>query len=253
MPRRRDGAWGVPLIVIQRQLGHTNLGITAIYLQGGRAPYTLAALSDCPPVFGAVFGVSISQMLSDLGYAGLTLLMVAETVFPPIPSEVVLPFAGYLVQQGEFDFVPALIASTTGSLIGAVLLEEAARHGGRPFADRFLRFARQDPAKLDDAERWFLRRGSLVVLLGRCVPGVRSLVALPAGVLRMPRGRYIVLTIIGSTVWNAVLIGAGYVLGTQWERVADSLGPLATTALVLTVIAAAGLVLWRSLRRRRTD
>ncbi len=93
---------------------------------------------------GAVFGLSISQMLSDLGYAGLTLLMVAETVFPPIPSEVVLPLAGYLVQKGDFEFVPALIASTLGSLIGAVLLEEAARHGGRPFADRFLRFARQD-------------------------------------------------------------------------------------------------------------
>ena len=69
----------------------------------------------------------------------------------------------------------------------------------------------------------------------------------------MPRGRYVVLTIIGSTVWNAVLIGAGYVLGTQWERVADTLGPLATPALVLTVIAAAGLLLWRSLRRRRTE
>ena len=209
-------------------------------------------LSDLPPVPDPAFGLSISQILSDLGYAGLALLMVAETLFPPIPSEVVLPLAGYLVQQGDFEFVPTLIASTAGSLVGAVLLEEAARHGGRPFTDRFLRFARQDPAKLDEAERWFRRRGSLVVLLGRCVPGVRSLVALPAGVLRMPRGRYVVLTIIGSTVWNAVLIGAGYVLGTQWERVADTLGPLAAPALLLTVIAAGGLILWHSRRRRRT-
>ena len=198
-----------------------------------------------------MFGVSISQVLSDLGYVGLALLMVAETVFPPIPSEVVLPLAGYLVQQGDFAFWPALVASTLGSLVGAVLLEEAARRGGRPFAMRFLRFARQDEAKLDDAERWFQRRGPIMVLLGRCVPGVRSLVALPAGVLRMPRGQYVLLTLIGSTVWNGLLIGAGYVLGTQWERVADAIGPLATPILILALVAIAGVVVYRSLRRRR--
>ena len=135
---------------------------------------------------GPVLALSISQLLGDMGYLGLVLLMIAETVFPPIPSEVVLPLAGYLVQQGDFEFLPALVASTFGSLVGALLLEEAARHGGRPFADRFLRFARQDPAKLDRAEEWFRRRGAVMVLAGRCIPGVRSLIALPAGVLRMP-------------------------------------------------------------------
>jgi membrane protein DedA with SNARE-associated domain len=99
----------------------------------------------------------------------------------------VLPLAGYLVQTGDFEFVPTLVASTFGSLVGAVILEELARHGGRPFADRFLRFARQDPAQLDRAQEWFRRRGAVMVLAGRCIPGVRSLIALPAGVLRMPR------------------------------------------------------------------
>ena len=83
----------------------------------------------------------MSDVLSELGYIGLALLMIAETVFPPIQSEVVLPLAGYLVFTGELEFVPALIASTVGSLVGAVLLEEAARYGGRPFAERFVRFA----------------------------------------------------------------------------------------------------------------
>jgi membrane protein DedA with SNARE-associated domain len=197
-----------------------------------------------------MLGLSISEVLTDLGYLGLALLMVAETVFPPIPSEVVLPLAGFLVEQGEFAFVPTLIASTVGSLVGAVLLYEAARHGGRPFAERFVRFARQDPAKLDEAEAWFRRRGWLMVLVGRCIPGVRSLVAIPAGVLRMPRSEYIVLTLIGSTVWNTLLIGAGYVLGTQWERVADVIGPLATPLLVLLAVAAAGVLVWRAVRRR---
>ena len=196
-------------------------------------------------------GVTISGLLSDLGYFGLALLMVAETVFPPIPSEVVLPLAGYLVQHGDFTFAGALIASTAGSLIGAIALEEAARYGGRPFAERFVRFARQDPAKLDDAERWFRRRGWLMVLGGRCVPGVRSLVALPAGVLRMPRGQYIVLTLIGSTIWNALLIGAGYLLGAQWEHVSDAIGRLSTPLLVIAALVVAGLVLRRWLRARR--
>ena len=211
----------------------------------------MAELRDSLPVPGTVLALSISQVLDDLGYLGLALLMVAETVFPPIPSEVVLPLAGYLVQQGDFAFVPTLLASTAGSLVGAVLLEEAARSGGRPFAARFMRFAHQDPAKLDDAERWFRRRGSIMVLAGRCIPGVRSLVALPAGLLRMPRGRYVVLTLVGSTIWNALLIGAGYVLGTQWERVGDIVGPLAVPALAVVVLGGAGVVLWR--RRRRTS
>ena len=196
-----------------------------------------------------MFATSISELLSQLGYVGLALLMIAETVFPPIPSEVVLPLAGYLVEQGQFDFVPAVVASTLGSLVGAVALEEAARYGGRPFAERFVRFAHLDPAKLEDAERWFVRRGWMMVLAGRCIPGVRSLVALPAGVLRMPRGQYIVLTLIGSTVWNTLLIGAGYVLGAQWEHVAEFIGPLATPMLI--VLALALIVAWIWHRRRR--
>jgi membrane protein DedA with SNARE-associated domain len=89
-----------------------------------------------------------------------------------------------------------------------------------------------------------------MVLAGRCIPGVRSLIALPAGVLRMPRGQYVVLILIGSTVWNAALITAGYVLGSQWERVADAIGPLATPILVLIAVGVAGFLVIRALRRR---
>jgi membrane protein DedA with SNARE-associated domain len=199
----------------------------------------------------ATLGLSPSQILRDLGYAGLALLMVAETVFPPIPSEAVLPLAGFLVEQGEFGLVAVLATSTAGSVAGAVLLYEAARHGGRPFADRFLRFARQDPAKLEQAERWFARRGPWVVLVGRCIPGVRSLVSLPAGVLCMPRWEYLLFTFIGSAVWNSVLVGAGYALGSQWERVSEVIGPLSKPLLAVVVVAVAGVLLWRGLRARR--
>jgi len=199
----------------------------------------------------AVLGLSLSGVLRDLGYVGLALLMFAETVFPPIPSEAVLPLAGYLVQRGEFAFLAVLTTSTAGSVVGAVLLYEAARHGGRPFAHRFLRTARIGAEKLEEAERWFARRGALVVLLGRFVPGVRSVVSLPAGLLRMPRATFLALTLLGSAIWNCLLVGAGYALGSQWERVSEVIGPLSTPLLVAVVGGAAGVLLWLGLRGRR--
>ena len=199
----------------------------------------------------ALVAVSFSQILRDLGYAGLLALMLVETIFPPIPSEAVLPLAGYLAESGEFNLVLVLVTATAGSVIGAVALYEAARHGGRPFALRFMKFARIDEEKLGEAEAWFAKRGAIVVLVGRCIPGVRSLVSLPAGLLRMPRWEYVLFTLIGSTVWNCALIGAGYALGSQWEQVSDTIGPLSKPLLAIALVALAGFLLWRGLRSRR--
>jgi membrane protein DedA with SNARE-associated domain len=204
------------------------------------------------PIAVTLFGLSLSQVMRDLGYAGLALLMLAETVFPPIPSEAVLPLAGYLVERGDFNYVLVLLTSTAGSVLGAMLLYEAARHGGRPFAERFLRFAHLQPEKLDEAERWFARRGALIVLLGRCVPGMRSLVSLPAGLLRMPRLQYLGLTLLGSAIWNTVLVTIGYLLGSQWERVADVIGPISKPLVAVVVVGVGGWLLWHGLKARRT-
>jgi membrane protein DedA with SNARE-associated domain len=198
-----------------------------------------------------VVALSISEILRELGYAGLALLMVVETVFPPIPSEAVLPLAGYLSERGDLNVVAVLATSTAGSVAGAMFLYEAARRGGRPFADAFMRRGRIDPGRLDQAERWFARRGPLVVLVARCVPGVRSVVSLPAGVLRMPRWEYLLFTLIGSALWNALLVGAGYLLGSQWDRVADVIGPLSTPLLIAAVVGGAAALLFVALRRRR--
>ena len=203
-------------------------------------------------VLSVPFGISLTEVLRELGYAGLVLLMVVETVFPPIPSEVVLPLAGYLAERGELALVLVLVTSTVGSVTGAVALYEAARRGGRPFAVRFLGFARQDPARLDQAERWFARYGAVIVLAGRCVPGIRSLVSLPAGVLRMSRVEYIAFTAIGSAAWNGLLVGAGYALGSQWERVGDVIGPISKPLVAVLIVGAAIVLLWRGLRARRS-
>jgi membrane protein DedA with SNARE-associated domain len=210
------------------------------------APYTAPAM----PVL-ALVALSLAGIIRQFGYAGLVLLMLVETVFPPIPSEAVLPLAGYFVERGELAFIGVLIATTGGAVLGAVVLYELARHGGRPVVARLLRVGRMDAVKLEEAERWFAKRGPLVVLVGRCIPGVRSVVSLPAGLLRMPRWQYIGLTALGSLVWNTLLVGAGYMLGNHWHRVADVIGPLSTPLVVLAVAAIGGVLLWHVLRRRR--
>lgn len=197
-----------------------------------------------------VLALSTTQLLEDLGYLGVFALMFAETLFPPIPSEAILPLSGYLVERGELGFLGVMVASTAGAMLGAVLLYEMARKGGRPFALRFARMARIDEGRLDDAERWFARRGAWVVLVGRCIPGVRSLVALPAGTLKMSRGLYLATSLIGTLAWNALLVSVGYALGAEWDRAADTIGSLSKPLLAVLVVAAGAWVLRARLRDR---
>ena len=154
----------------------------------------------------AAIGEWAGDLLAELGYAGLVVLMAVEHVFPPIPSELVLPLAGFEVGRGNLDLGWALAASTAGSVIGASVLYLLARRGGRPLVLRLRRLLRVDEQDLDRAERRFRRHSAWMVLLGRMIPGVRSLVSLPPGLLRMPFGRYLALTLTGSLVWNAALI-----------------------------------------------
>ena len=188
-----------------------------------------------------------SDVLRDLGLVGLFILMFAENVFPPIPSEAVLPLAGYLAATGDLSAPGVLIASTLGSVAGSVFLYELARRGGRPFMLRYGGLLRVGPEELSRAEAWYERRGPVIVLVGRCIPGVRSLVSLPAGALRMSRPLYIGLTLMGTLVWNSVLIGAGWLLGDQWGRVGDFVGPLSAPLLVAVMLALAvgAVILWR--------
>lgn len=188
------------------------------------------------------------QLVQHFGYLGLVLVMAVEHIFPPIPSELVLPLAGFEVGRGNLNFFGALAASTVGSLIGASALYAVARRGGRPLVLRMRGALRFDEATLDRAERRFERHSTKVVLLGRMVPGMRSIVSLPPGLLRMPFGRYLALTAIGSLAWNALLIVIGQQLGSGWATVANVVGPLAQIVLLVAVALSIG---WWLLRRRR--
>jgi membrane protein DedA with SNARE-associated domain len=189
--------------------------------------------------------------VTSAGYPGLFAAMLAENLFPPIPSELVLPLAGFESFEGDMVFVWAVLAATAGSLVGALILYAIGLYGGRPVVFRYGRILRVGPADLDRAERWFDRWGNWVVLGARVVPIARSLVSIPAGLTRMPLGRFIALTALGSLVWNAILIGAGYQLGANWEEVTDLAERYSTVMKVVAVGAVILAVVWVVRRRRR--
>ncbi len=184
------------------------------------------------------------------GYPALGGLLVAENLFPPIPSEAILPLAGYFVSDGTLRFIPALLVATLGSVLGAVILYAVGRYGGRPLLERWGRVLRLDATALDRGDAWFDRYGAWVVLFGRVVPGVRSIVSIPAGAAEMALGRFVALTTLGSGVWNAALIGTGVALGDNWDAVEGVVGPISRVVVgVLALAVVAGLV-WLSARRR---
>ena len=190
----------------------------------------------------------IGDLVQELGYPGLVLLMTVEHVFPPIPSEIVLPLAGFEVGRGHLSLWGAIAASTLGSMLGASLLYLMARRGGRPLVLRLHGLLRITEEDLVKGEERFRRHSAWMVLLGRMVPGVRSLVSVPPGLLRMPFPRYFALTFAGSVVWNSVLILAGQQLGSRWGDIATVVDPIARAVLVLLVPLTIGWLLWR--RRR---
>lgn len=190
-----------------------------------------------------------ADVIDALGEVGVGLLVLAENLFPPIPSELVLPLAGFLAAQGRLSLTLTIIAATAGSVLGALALYEA----GRQLGVRRVRaiVGRLPLMQVEDVDRsvaWFARHGQKAVLLGRCLPVVRSLISVPAGVAHMPRGRFLLLTGLGSLVWNTAFIGGGYALGAQFDRVEEYSG-----YLDLVVYAAIAVLLVLGVRRAVRD
>ncbi|MGA1419046.1 MAG: DedA family protein [Ilumatobacteraceae bacterium] len=195
----------------------------------------------------------VQDVIERLGAVGVALLVILENVFPPIPSEIVLPFAGFVAQRGDGSVVVMIFAATIGAVVGALVLYGIAAVIGPDrlamFVTRFGRWFGVKPTDLVRAEQWFDRHAVAAVLLGRCVPLIRSIVSIPAGFRRMSIVPFLLYTALGSLVWNTALIGAGAILGDQWERVE----PYVAT-LQWVVIAAVALFVVRfavgKLRRR---
>lgn len=192
----------------------------------------------------------ITDSVRQHGYPALFGLIVLENLFPPIPSELILPLAGYYVDQEILAFAPVIVASTLGSLVGALIIYAIARWGGRPVLLRFGRVLRVTEESLDVAEARFARHGSAIVFFGRLIPGIRSIVSLPAGLARMPIARFVALTTVGSALWNTLLVGLGWWLGSAYADVEHVVGPMSRIVLVLLIL---GIVAWAltAMRRRR--
>ncbi|MGW0248650.1 DedA family protein [Nocardia goodfellowii] len=195
----------------------------------------------------AAWAVDLMERLGGLG-AGLAIA--AENLFPPLPSEVILPLAGFAAARGEISLVGAIGWTTAGSLIGAIVLYLLGVALGR---DRLYAIVRRLPlVHTDDlarSEEWFARHGRKAVLFGRMVPIVRSLVSIPAGVQRMPLGQFVALTALGSTIWNSLFVLAGHSLGANWETVSEY---VSRYQLLVLALIALGVAVWfvRRLRAR---
>jgi membrane protein DedA with SNARE-associated domain len=198
----------------------------------------------------------VQDVIEQLGYLGVALLVVLENVFPPIPSEIVLPFSGFVAQRGSDSVVLMILAATVGSVIGALIMYWIAAIIGderlHAFTRKFGKWVQIREADLTRAEEWFDRHAVSAVLVGRCVPLIRSVVSIPAGFRRMKLIPYIAYTFLGSLVWNIALVGAGAILGENWERVEPVVEAFQWIVIVLVIAAVARLV-YTFFRRRRVQ
>jgi len=153
------------------------------------------------------------------GYPGVFILMLLESMVFPVPSEAVMPFAGFLIVDGKFTFTGVILASTLGSIAGSLLSYAIGYYGGRPFIERFGKFLLLDTHHLEVSERFFAKRGDITILISRFIPVVRHLISIPAGFGKMNLWKFSIYTIIGAGCWNAFLTWVGYELKNNWAEV----------------------------------
>ncbi|HVO19589.1 MAG TPA: DedA family protein [Anaeromyxobacter sp.] len=197
----------------------------------------------------------ITAVISAMGYGGVVLLMAVESACIPLPSEITMPFAGYLAYRGEMSLQGAALAGAIGCVVGSVPAYYLGMLGGRPLIERYGRYLLVSRRDLDLADRLFRRFGQWVVLAGRLLPVVRTFIAFPAGVARMPKGRFLAYTFVGSYPWCLVLAWAGKKLGEAWHTDPRLRDAYHRFELVIVVAAALSVVAFvaHKLREARRD
>lgn len=192
----------------------------------------------------------IKSIIEGFSYPGIAFLMLLENVFPPIPSELIMPLAGFVAARGELNFIAVVLVGTAGSVVGALPWYYA---GAKLGTERMKRLARRwghwltlSPEDVDKAGAWFDRHGKGAVFFGRLMPAVRTLISVPAGIVGMPMTLFLLYSTLGSLIWTALLALAGFLLESQYEKVQAYLNPVSTAIVVLMVL----YYLYRLIRQR---
>jgi membrane protein DedA with SNARE-associated domain len=191
--------------------------------------------------------------MESLGYWGIALLMFLENLFPPIPSELIMPLAGFTVAKGNMQLIPAIVAGVLGTILGAFpwyymgkfISESRLEY----FADRYGKWISVSSKDIQKANHWFNKHGTKAVFFGRLVPGVRTLISLPAGINNMALIPFILYSTIGTTLWVGFLTFAGYKLGENYTLVDEYLGPASKIVLASLIILFVIWVVWKQSRR----
>ena len=216
-----------------------------------------------PPVFDFLNGPVrdlVTQIYSSVGYLGVALWVAIESVIIPIPSELVLPFAGFLVGEGTaiepltgqpWNVILVTLFGTVGATLGALVAYAIGMFGGRPVIERWGRYVGITPEDLDRADDFFDRHGNAAAFFGRMVPVIRSLVSFAAGIAHMPLGRFVVFTFLGSLPWTLLLVVAGVVMGANWEEIGGILKRFEYLVLAILAIIALLWIWFRIVKPRR--
>jgi membrane protein DedA with SNARE-associated domain len=177
----------------------------------------------------------VMSSMTTFGYLGVFALMLLESASLPIPSEVILPFAGYLVFKGSMNFGEVLVVTTAAGLAGALVDYYLASKLGRPVVEKLFKVSGLKPEHLDRAERWLSTKGSWSILIARFIPGIRSSISLPAGALRMKLSTFVGMTLIGCLGWSALLVYLGYSAGSLWQTALAQPSPVLTEAILFAI------------------
>ncbi|EAE6297349.1 DedA family protein [Listeria monocytogenes] len=189
----------------------------------------------------------ITSIMADFGYIGIFVLIMIENLFPPIPSEIILTFGGFMTTVTSLNVVMVIIVATLGSVVGAILLYKVASYFGKERLTKIVlkygRILRLKESDVERAENFFLKYGSWAVFLCRMIPLIRSLISIPAGMTKMKMSRFLILTTAGSLLWNTVLIGLGAMLGESWNEIVvfmDSFSTIIYSVIAITLVVGLG-------------
>jgi membrane protein DedA with SNARE-associated domain len=191
----------------------------------------------------------ITGTIGSLGYTGVVVLMGIESAAVPLPSEIILPFAGSLVPV-RFSLIGVALAGAIGCVVGSVLTYELGYFGGRPLIERYGRYILLSPRELAMAERWVQRFGAASTFFSRLLPVVRTYISIPAGILRVPRGKFILYTFLGSFLWSLLLGYLGMRLGPHWQDLRARFHGL-DTAIAVAILGGIVIFVWHRIRERR--